>query len=108
MNLNPALAVIVVLLCGCSPGAKNPSVPAGVAPQRAPAAVAAMPIRAPAPVQQAPSYEVSIASAEADRVHARDVCDSTPKPERNRCLQAAETAYDRAKSAAENTPDPPQ
>lgn len=107
MKIIPALALAVVLVCGCSPGAKNSSVPAGIAPQRTPAPLAAIPVRAPAPVQQAPSYEVSIASAEADRVHARDLCDSTPKAERGHCLQAAETAYDQAKTAAENAPDPP-
>ncbi len=50
-----------------------------------------------------PSYEVSIASAEADRVRARDLCDSGDAAERHTCIGAANSAYDKAKSAAEST-----
>jgi hypothetical protein len=50
-----------------------------------------------------PSYEVSIASAEADRVRARDLCDSGDQARRHACIEAADAAYDSAKRAAESS-----
>ena len=90
--------IAVALLCGCTPRAQ----PQSVAPrtQEAPPVVQAAAVQ-----QQATSYEVSIASAQADRVHARDECDSKPKPARPSCFRAAEAAYDQARSAAEKARD---
>jgi hypothetical protein len=56
---------------------------------------------AASPDDEGPSYEVSIASAEADRVRAKDLCDSGDKAQRRACLQAADAAYDKAKNSAE-------
>ncbi len=92
------------LLCGCTPGTTDQapvrSAPrAGSAPSAdAPGGGGSVP---PAPL--APSYEVSIASAEADRVRARDLCDTGEKAERRACVQAADTAYEQAKTAAETS-----
>ena len=48
-----------------------------------------------------PSYEVSIASAGADRVHAMETCDAKPKPERAGCRAAADAAFNKAKADAD-------
>jgi hypothetical protein len=90
------------LLCGCAPGTDDQ----GRSPPRAgisPAANAPGDGRSEPPAPLPPSYEVSIASAEADRVRARDLCDTGERAERRACVQAADAAYDHAKSAAENS-----
>lgn len=98
-----ALCLMVVLLCGCAPDGKALwSMPGGSAAKVAPAPIGTARAQAAAPVPQAASYEVSIASAEADRVQARDQCDSKPKAERTGCMQAADAAYDQVKAAAQN------
>ena len=101
-----ALCLIVGLLCGCAPDGKAPwSAPGGSAAHVAPPPIGSNRAQAAAPVTSAASYEVSIASAEADRVHARDLCDSKPKETRTACMQAADAAYDEAKIAADGADD---
>ncbi len=101
-----ALCLFVLLLCGCAPEGKAPwSAPSGPAAKAAPLPIGINRAQAAAPLPSTASYEVSIASAEADRIHARDLCDSKPKEARGACLQAADAAYDQAKSAADNADD---
>ena len=105
MKFVPTMSLTVMLLCGCTPGGKTPSASGGPTAQGPSVAAAAPAVRTAAPTVTAPSYEVSIASAQADRVHARDECDSKPKPARASCFQAADATYDEAKSAAEKVRD---
>lgn len=102
MKVAPLLPLLFWLLCACAPQASGP----GAAPAKPRAAsspstsagnVAALTL----PATYAASYEVSIASAEADRVRARELCDSKAKVERSACNEAADAAYDQAKSAAD-------
>jgi hypothetical protein len=100
------LPLLVVLLCGCTPRAQPTA--AAPAAQDAPPPVRTAVMQTAATGQQAASYEVSIASAQADRVHARDACDSKPKAARANCFQAAEDVYDQAKRTAEKVRDSDQ
>jgi hypothetical protein len=103
-----ALCLIVVLLYGCSPDGKAAwSAPGGSAATVAPAPMDTARAQAAEPVPSAPSYEVSIASAQADRVQGRDQCDAKPKAVRSACMQAADDAYDQAKSAAQDSDGTP-
>ena len=98
--------MVICMLCACAP------TPRSTTPTTAPAlpsadgspASTALGENASSPDDEGPSYEVSIASAEADRVRARDLCDSGDKAERRACLQAADAAYDQAKNSAGRTP----
>jgi len=57
---------------------------------------------APAPAASlAPSYEVAIASAQADRVHALNACEGRPGAAHAACVRQADGAYDAARSTAE-------
>jgi hypothetical protein len=105
MKLLPSISLVVALLCGCTPRAQPQAANAAPAAQGAPAPVRTAVVQAAAPVEQATSYEVSIASAQADRVHARDQCDSKPKVARPSCFQQADAVYDQLKSAAEKVRD---
>jgi hypothetical protein len=99
-----AQCLIVVLLCGCAPDGKAPwSTSGGPAEKVAPSAIGTSQAQPAAPAPSAASYEVTIASAAADRVQARDLCDSKPKAVRTACMQAADAAYDQTKSAAESS-----
>ena len=97
------LVMMVGALCGCAPEASPKHAPARPQTHGSPTATAAPAAKGATPDADAPSYEVSIASAEADRVRARDLCDSGDKAERHTCIQAADAAYDSAKRAAEST-----
>jgi hypothetical protein len=104
MKVAPLLPLVLWLLLGCAPDTGGPSSVAAVSDaRRAPSVTAAGAAGTPAlPDATAASYEVSIASAEADRVRARDLCDSKVKAERAACIDAADTAYEQAKSAADS------
>jgi hypothetical protein len=102
MKLAPLLPLALSLLLGCAPDTSGRSPAGAVSDARlAPSASAAAGTSA-LPDPTASSYEVSIASAEADRVRARDLCDSKVKAERTACVDAADAAYDQAKSAADS------
>ncbi len=100
MKISLLLASMLTVTCGCSPGA-------GSAPpetNRVGPSAGAIATAKPAPPDVfAPSYEVSIASAQADRVRARDQCEVQPAAQRKSCREAADKAYDQAKSAADAT-----
>ena len=91
------------MLCGCSPR------DAGLVATRASGPAAGVTSRAGAgrqvPADTSPSYEVIIASAGADRVRAREVCDAKLKLERAACNLEVDAAYDQAKQAAERAGD---
>jgi hypothetical protein len=98
------LPLMLWLLCGCAPDSSGPNQVQGAPRTHDSPAVSVAAAGQPAlPDINQPSYEVSIASAEADRVRARDLCDSGDKEQRHACIQAADAAYDRAKTAAEST-----
>jgi len=102
MKVAPLLSLVFWLLGGCAPdaGGRTPAaVVPGAGSSGSTSAVAGG--KSAPPAANAPSYEVSIASAEADRVRARDLCDSKVKAERSACIEAAEAAYAQAKSAAD-------
>lgn len=102
MKVIPLLPLTCLLLCGCAPDTNGPTPAPAVHPKgSAPSARAAADGKPALAAANAPSYEVSIASAEADRVRARDQCDSKVKAERTACTEAADAAYDQAKSAAD-------
>ena len=103
MKAAPLLPLALWLLFGCTPKTSVPS-PAADAPEagHAPSASAATARTSALPESTGASYEVSIASAQADRVQARDQCDSKVKAERAACRDAADAAYDQAKSAADS------
>jgi len=96
------LALSLWTLGGCAPGTGGPA-PAPTPPHTstAPSVTAAVSEKA-APDENAASFEVTLASAEADRVRARDLCDKGDSAQRRACLSTADAAYDRAKSAAED------
>ena len=97
-----ALAFCGVTFCACAPEGTGPSahsaLPSATEP-KAPQAPAAA--KQAVPDDPGPSYEVSIASAEADRVHALEQCSSKNKAEHAACASAADAAYDQARSAAD-------
>ena len=93
------LPLACALLCGCAPDTNDRTTAAAAESKPAvtfPASATA------ARAEEEPSYEVSIASAAADRVHALDQCNSKAKAERSPCVQTADAEYDQAKSAAES------
>jgi hypothetical protein len=103
MKVPPLLPLMFWLLCGCTPNTSGPtpgSAVARAAGSRATSAAANE--QAAMPGANAASYEVSIASAEADRVQAVDLCGSKVKAARPGCIAAADAAYDQAKSAAQS------
>lgn len=103
MRAAPLLPLVLGLLFGCTPKTNGPSPTTRVPEARhAPSASAAAARTAALSDSTGASYEVSIASAQADRVQARDQCDSKVKAERAACLEAADAAYDQAKSAADS------
>ena len=57
---------------------------------------------APSANAGSPSYEVTIASAQADRVHALNGCDVKQGATRAACVRQADATYDSARAAAEN------
>ena len=104
MRLVALLPLMFWVLGGCAPDASG-SKQAQQAPRTQGSAMASAAPgakSAPSDVNE-PSYEVSIASAEADRVRARELCDSGDLAQRHACIAAADAAYDRAKSVAETT-----
>ncbi len=98
------LACVAVMLCACARSPRDatpiaaPAMPGANGPTRTASGGNG------ASADEGPSYEVSIASAEADRVRARDLCDSGDKAQRRACLQAADAAYDQAKNSAGRPP----
>jgi hypothetical protein len=103
MKVVSLLPLMVWLLCACAPDTSGPQQALGASgTQAAPTADAAPGGKPAQPDLNEPSYEVSIASAEADRVRARDLCDSGDKDHRHACIEAADAAYDQAKNAAES------
>ena len=96
------LALVFWTLGGCAPDTGGPA-PAPEQPHAstAPSVTSAVSGKA-APEEFTESFEVSLASAEADRVRARDLCDKGDSAQRRTCLGAADAAYDKAKSAAED------
>ena len=103
MRVFPVLAFNCLLLLGCSSsgngGAPGPALANGASSAESPATASA---QAPAPALSDPSYEVAIATAQADRMHALEVCDAKGKPERSACNKEADAAYDGAKATAQN------
>ncbi len=51
---------------------------------------------------EAPSYEVGIATAAAERKHARDQCAETPERERKACEKEADATYSNAEAGLED------
>jgi hypothetical protein len=102
-------AIIVMmgalLLCGCARDADRarPTTgkPAATAASSAITADAGTRQAAGAILPSTPSYEVAIASAQADRVHALNGCDGKQGASRAACVREADRAYDEARSAAE-------
>ena len=101
MNRISPLILLCALLCGCTPDPDGRTTAAGATTGGRPLATTANSTTAASPAEVEPSYEVSIASAAADRVHALEGCSSKAKAERTTCTQAADAEYDQAKSAAE-------
>lgn len=85
-----------LVLCGCARdaghGVPEAAKPAATAPASKPASPASA---------VAPSYEVAIASAQADRVHALNGCDDKQGAPRVACVRAADKEYDEARETAE-------
>jgi hypothetical protein len=97
------LSIIAALaLCGC---ARDKDHAAGAGAQRAAVPPAAAAKAAAAPTEPAspisPSYEVAIASAQADRVHAINGCDDKQGAAHLACVREADRVYDHARDAAE-------
>ena len=98
-------------LCGCardagdsgSAAAKPAAGTAAAAVAAAATAPAGKPATAASPSasDSVPSYEVAIASAQADRVHALNGCDNKQGAPRIACVRAADKEYDAAREAAE-------
>jgi hypothetical protein len=93
-------------LCGCARDAGH-GVPAAAQPAAVTAAAATAPAGKPAPAaspaasDSVPSYEVAIASAQADRVRALNGCDDKQGAPRVACIRAADKEYDEVREAAE-------
>jgi hypothetical protein len=104
MRHTNALALSVLVLWGCSPDRDSP-VATPLSGARIPSDVNTNAGAASAPSRPTadsyPSYEVSIASAGADRVHALETCDAQPKPERAECKAKADAAFNKAKADAD-------
>ena len=103
LKVATALPLMTWILWGCTPNASGPSPVRPPQPASSPHS-AGTPSEAkswPAPTYAA-SYEVSIASAQADRVRARDHCDSQPPAERKTCREVADQVFDRTKGAADS------
>jgi len=92
--------VIGTALFACAPSGSDHSVQSK-APSALPTVVQAPPASGRFSTEEGPSYEVGIASAEADRVHALEQCSSKSKQERAACASAADAAYEEARSAAQ-------
>lgn len=92
----------MLALCGC---ARQPHEESAPAAKRAAGTAATTPAPPPSPAKSAsadrPSYDVAIASAQADRVHALNGCDDKQGAPRAACVRAADSAYDQARDAAE-------
>lgn len=103
MRVLRLLAFNGLLLLGCSSsgngGAPGPTLANGASSAEPPGTASA---QAPAPVLSDPSYEVAVATAQAERMHALEVCDAKGKAERSACNKEADAAYDGAKVAAQN------
>lgn len=100
MKILLRVCAISWLLAGCSSDNHEQARP------RIPGAPAAPPSASAAVADSGgASYEVSIASAEADRIRAQEVCDSGVKAERRECMAAADAAYRQAKTAADSARD---
>ncbi len=104
MRYANALALGVLILWGCSPDRDSPA----ATPLSSARITMALNTTADAagatssPIADSrPSYEVSIASAGADRVHAMETCDAKSKPERAGCRAAADAAFNKAKADAD-------
>jgi hypothetical protein len=102
MNRTALLTLLCALLCGCTPDPDGRSTAAGATAGSRPLATTANSTEPAPPAEVEPSYEVSIASAAADRLHALEGCSSKAKVERATCTQAADAEYEQAKSAAES------
>jgi len=101
MKISPLLSLMLTVTCGCSPGAGN--APPETSRYVRPSAGAIGTAKPAPPDVDAASYEVTIASAQADRVRARDQCEVQPAAQRKSCREAADKAFDQAKSAADAT-----
>ena len=102
MNRITLLILLCALLCGCTPDPDGRTRAAGGTTESHPLATTANSATPAPPAEAEPSYEVSIASAAADRVHTLEECSSKAKAERATCTQAADAEYNQAKSAAES------
>jgi hypothetical protein len=102
--IGPLRVAVLAALSGCTSHTADPA----VAPARGGAQNMPLSAAVAAPHAVAPSYEVSIASAQADRVQALEACDSKPKMERVACNREADSAYDSAKAEAEKVRDSTQ
>lgn len=95
-----ATVVGVLALSGCSPHTEQ-----AVASKPAIGAVATTAAQPGQPGQPGDasllSYEVAIASAQADRVHALNACDGRQGAPRAACVREADRAYDEARDLAE-------
>ena len=106
-----AVGIMIIgalLLSGCAresdhaaPGPSRPTVTAA-APTAAAAPAIALPGEQAQPTGASlPSYEVALASAQADRVHAVNGCDTKQGTPRAACVREADRGYDEARAAAE-------
>ena len=103
-----ALVVMAALaLPGCSRGTEHVA-PAAQKPAAASNAAASnVPRDTGQPARQRdaeaslPSYEVALASAQADRVHALNACDDKRGASRAACVREADRTYDEAREVAE-------
>ena len=97
MTLIGALAA-----CGCAREAEHGASTAGKPEANPVTTTAAGSVQTERPGgASGPSYEVAIASAQADRVHALNGCDDKQGAPRIACVRAADRAYDAARDAAE-------
>lgn len=102
MSAVPIMVIGTLALCGC---ARQPHEESAPAAKRAAGTAATTDTQRPSPANSAsadrPSYEVAIASAQADRVHALNSCDDKQGAPRAACVRAADSAYDQSRGAAE-------
>ena len=102
MKAVPVMIIATLALCGCAQRADQEPAPAAKpAAGTAAPSVAQLPGAAESASPDGPSYEVAIASAQADRVRALNGCDDKQGAARAACVRAADAAFDQARDGAE-------
>ncbi len=97
------MLVVILLSAGCdNPGAQQTAQPRqAVEDPRPPLPPAIVPPQEGADPAEPPSYEVAIATAAADRKHAKEKCAEKSASERKACEADADAAYQAAESTLE-------